>query len=152
MWTFTRVAAILLVLGAASILVAQDEASREELARQVREAETAFAQTMADRDHQAFQSFLAEGAVFVSGGRALRGRDAISQGWKPFYEGEEAPFSWRAETVEVVGSGDLALSTGPVSDPAGVRIGTYISTWQRQDDGSWKVILDGGCPPCPRCN
>lgn len=128
------------------------QSSGQDLAAQVREAETAFAKTMADRDLDAFRSFLAEGAVFISGAKALRGRDAIVEGWKAYYEGTEAPFSWRPETVEVTGSGDLGLSTGPVFNPAGDRVGTYVSTWQRQRDGSWKVVLDGGCPPCPRCD
>ena len=40
------------------------------LTRQVHAAETAFARTMADRDHAAFASFLAEDAIFVNGSLA----------------------------------------------------------------------------------
>jgi hypothetical protein len=42
------------------------------LTEQVRRAEIAFAKTMADRDHVAFTSFLAEEAVFVGTNRVFR--------------------------------------------------------------------------------
>lgn len=121
-----------------------DTAALEE---QVRATETAFARTMADRDHAAFVSFVAEEAIF-SGRSVLRGRQAVADGWKPFFEGPQAPFSWAPERVAVVASGTLALSTGPVFDPGGKRVGTFTSTWRREKDGSWKIVLDSGCPPC----
>jgi ketosteroid isomerase-like protein len=114
---------------------------------QVRAAETAFAKTMADRDHAAFASFVAADAVFW-GQSALRGRQAVAAGWKPYFEGPKAPFSWAPERVAVIASGTLALSSGPVFDPAGTRVGTFTSTWRRENDGSWKIVLDSGCPPC----
>ena len=48
--------------------------------------------------------------------------------------------------VEVIDSGKLAISTGPVKDPAGKKIGSFISTWRRTADGQWRVVLDTGCP------
>ncbi|TFG37751.1 MAG: nuclear transport factor 2 family protein [Candidatus Aminicenantes bacterium] len=112
---------------------------------QVRRAELAFAQTLADRDHEAFKSFLAEEAVFLSDEGALRGAEQVAAGWKPYFEGADAPFHWKPGQVGITLSGDLALSTGPVTGPDGTRIGTFVSTWQRQLDSSWKVILDTGC-------
>ena len=32
-----------------------------------------------------------------------------------------------------------------------VQQGRFISVWQRQDDGGWKILFDSGCPPCPEC-
>jgi ketosteroid isomerase-like protein len=122
--------------------------SRAELARQVWETERAFAKTMADRDHKAFESFLAGEAIFLSAQATLRGRPAVAQAWKALYERPEAPFSWEPERVEVLDSGTLALSTGPVRDPGGNRIGTFSSVWRREADGKWRIILDHGCPPC----
>jgi ketosteroid isomerase-like protein len=29
--------------------------------------------------------------------------------------------------------------------------GLYNSIWQRQTDGSWRIIFDAGCSPCPAC-
>jgi ketosteroid isomerase-like protein len=116
----------------------------------VRAAERGFAKTMADRDHAAFQTFLAEDAIFLSEKGVLRGRQAVADGWKRFYEGPDAPFAWEPERVEVIESGTLALSTGPVLDKDGKRVGTFTSTWRRDPDGRWRVVFDGGCPPC-RC-
>jgi uncharacterized protein (TIGR02246 family) len=119
-----------------------------QLAEQVRQTETAFARTMADRDHAAFVSFLSEEAVFFGKG-VLRGREAVARAWKPFYEGTAAPFSWRPEKVEVLDSGTLALSTGPVFDPSGRQTGTFTSLWRREKDGRWRIVFDKGCPYCP---
>jgi ketosteroid isomerase-like protein len=118
-----------------------------ELREQVRRTETAFAKTMAERDHAGFVSFLAEETVFFGRDRALRGKREVAEGWKPYYEGEKAPFSWEPERVEVLDSGTLAMSSGPVRDPSGRRVGTFNSVWRREGDG-WKIVLDNGCPPC----
>lgn len=119
----------------------------QDLAEQVWDAETAFAATMAERDLAAFRSHIADEAVFFTG-RVLRGAEEIAAGWSPFFEGESAPFSWEPEQVEVLDSGTLALSSGPVFDPEGNRIGTFNSVWRLEPDGNWKVVFDKGCPPC----
>jgi ketosteroid isomerase-like protein len=121
--------------------------SNAELEEQVRQAETGFAKTMADRDHSAFVSFLADEAIFM-GRTQQRGKAQVAFAWKKFYEGKQAPFSWAPETVAVLDSGTLALSSGPVFDPTGKRTGTFNSIWRREKDGSWKIVFDNGCPPC----
>ena len=103
-----------------------------ELAAQVADAERAFARTMADRDHEAFTVFLAEEAIFLFSGSVLRGGKSVADHWRQYFQTEQAPFSWSPETVEVLDSGNLALSTGPVLGPDGARIATYTSIW-RQD-------------------
>jgi ketosteroid isomerase-like protein len=103
---------------------------------------------MADRDHAAFASFLAEDAVFFGRQGARRGKAAVAEEWKPLYQGKDAPFSWAPETVEVLESGGLGLSSGPVFNPAGKRVGTFNSVWRREKDGRWRVVFDKGCPPC----
>jgi ketosteroid isomerase-like protein len=118
---------------------------RASLERTVRDTERAFAKTMADRDHAAFTGFLSAEAVFFAGTRALRGRDAVASAWKPFYDGPVAPFSWAPETVEVLDSGQLALSSGPVHDPAGKRIATFTSIWRQEAPGVWRIVFDKGC-------
>jgi ketosteroid isomerase-like protein len=120
-----------------------------EMQKRVRDRETAFARSMADRDHAAFVSFLAEETLFFGPDRVLRGKKEVAAGWKPFFEGPQAPFAWAPERVEVVDSGTLALSTGPVTDPATrKRTGTFNSTWRREADGEWRIVLDNGCPRC----
>jgi ketosteroid isomerase-like protein len=119
-----------------------------ELVRQVFAAESSFAHTMAARDVAAFGSYVADEAIFVGRRGPLRGKAAVLAGWQPFFEGPAAPFSWSPEVVEVLDSGTLALSSGPVRDPTGRQVGTFNSIWRRESDGHWRVVFDKGCPVC----
>jgi len=119
-----------------------------ELARQVADTERAFARTMADRNHAAFVAFLAPDAIFFSGAKALRGSQAVAEAWKRLYEGPSAPFSWKPETVEVLDSGTLALSSGPVFDPAGKNVATFTSIWRLEAPGTWRIVVDKGNDVC----
>jgi len=145
--TLRNTTAVLCVFAAVAARPARCQ-SKEQLARQVRAAETAFAASMAARDHQAFASYLADEAVFFSRQGVLRGKTAVASGWKTFFESPRPPFSWEPQQVEVLASGTLALSSGPVRDPEGKQVGTFSSIWRREADGRWKVVFDKGCPPC----
>ena len=136
-------AAVLLV-GCSAMGPRADNAT---LKQQVIETERAFAATMAARDHARFTSFLADDTVFFSGPKPLRGKEAVAAHWKRFYEKAAAPFSWEPAEVEVLESGTLALSSGPVKDPSGKPIGAFTSIWRREG-GQWRIVFDKGCDPC----
>lgn len=116
------------------------------LETELRATETAFAKTMADRDLTAFADFLAEDAVFFGGGQPLRGREAIVAGWARFFEDKAAPFAWVPQDVFVLSSGELGLSSGPVYGLDGKQVSFFTSTWRREPDGRWLIVLDRGCP------
>jgi ketosteroid isomerase-like protein len=118
------------------------------LEREVWDTETAFAKTMAARDHAAFVSFLSPETIFQGGAGPLRGRESVAAAWKRFYEGPRAPFSWAPDRAVVLDSGTLASTSGPVFDPSGKRTGTFNSVWRKDADGKWRVIFDSGCPEC----
>jgi ketosteroid isomerase-like protein len=120
-----------------------------DLRQQVMAAERAFAATMRARDVDAFAGFVDEEAVFLSGSRPLRGRAAIVEAWRKYYVGQPAPFSWTPDQVEVLDSGTLAYSGGPVYDAAGRQIGRFNSIWRLQAPGQWKVVFDRGEGPPP---
>lgn len=117
------------------------------LTEQVRATEIAFAKSMADRDHAAFASFLAEDAIFVNGTRPIRGKAAIAADWLRFFSGP-APFTWAPETVVVLDDGSLAQTKGPVHDPSGKLIAEFRSTWRQQSPGVWKIVFDDGACAC----
>ena len=142
-------ALVALAAGLAPLVAAAAEPVAPAPAAAVRSTELAFARTMADRDLEAFRDFLSPEAVFFSGERVLRGADAVTEAWASYFEAPEAPFSWRPEAVEVLDSGALALSSGPVFDPAGRRVGTFNSVWRRDDSGAWKIVFDKGEKTCP---
>ena len=113
----------------------------------VRDAEVAFAATMAKRDFKAFAEFVAEDAIFINGNKPLRGRAAVLAEWKRFFEGAEAPFSWAPDLVEALPDGQLAYSTGPVH-VKGKLVARFASTWRREADGRWRVVFDNGSDVC----
>jgi ketosteroid isomerase-like protein len=121
-----------------------------ELARQVSAAESSFAASMAARDFTVFASHIADDAVFFGANTVQRGKAAILNDWRRFFEDKEAPFSWAPETVEVLSSGTLAHSSGPVRDPSGKQVGTFNSIWRLEPDGRWRVVFDKGCNVCAR--
>jgi ketosteroid isomerase-like protein len=131
--------------------VAHADAAYEARAAEVAAAETAFAQSMADRDLEAFASFVHPDAVFSGRDAPLIGRDAVVAVWSQFFEGPDAPFSWAPETIQVNSAGDMGMSTGPVYDPSGTWVASFASTWVKQDDGRWLVVFDISprCPPPP---
>lgn len=141
-----------IAFGLAAVLLSATAAGAadapRDLTAEVRAAETAFARTMADRDHAAFGSYIAEEGVFFGRNGAIRGRAAVAADWKRFFEGKEAPFSWAPETVEILPSGNLGLTSGPVHDPKGALIGTFTTIWRLEPDGKWRVVFDKGCPVC----
>jgi ketosteroid isomerase-like protein len=113
-------------------------------ASEVEAREIAFAKTMADRNFKAFLEFVSPEAVFFRGNEPQRGHDAVSQAWAPFFEGETAPFSWHPDVIEVLESGHLALSSGPVRAASGEIVGRFNSIWRKDEDGQWRIVFDKG--------
>jgi ketosteroid isomerase-like protein len=123
--------------------------SNAELKKQVADTERAFAATMKARDHAAFKTFVSDEAVFFSGnGVVLRGKDAVANGWRAYYDRAQAPFSWEPDEVEVVDSGTLAYSSGPVYDPSGKLVARFSSIWRLEAPGTWRVVFDRGSDIC----
>lgn len=104
---------------------------------------------MSERNFARFGSFLADEAVFFNGQLAARGKTAVLAAWQGFFDGPTPPFTWEPEVVEVLDSGRLALSSGPVLNSRGQQIATFNSIWRRDGDNRWRVIFDKGAPVCP---
>jgi ketosteroid isomerase-like protein len=127
---------------------ARAQTSNRSLADAVGDAERAFADSMAKRDLTAFASHVSNEAVFFSspdGLEVLRGKDAIVEGWRRYFNGPTAPFSWSPATAQVLDSGTLGMTTGPVRNEKGEATGRFSSVWRLEPDGKWRVIFDRGC-------
>ncbi len=120
-------------------------------AAEARKAEIDFAAAFAERDIEKFLNFLLDDAHFLGPKQTLSGKASVREGWSAFFDGDQAPFSWKPDRVVANAAGTLALSTGPIHDPKGKLIGYYSSVWQKQADGGWKVVFDGpgSALPCP---
>jgi ketosteroid isomerase-like protein len=141
-------AATFISLLAACAAPAPPQPNLAELKVQVADTERAFAKTMADRDHAAFTRFVSEEAMFFSGTKVLHGRQAVADAWKPLYAKPDAPFSWEPKEVEVLDSGTLALSSGPVRDSKGKIFATFTSIWRLEAPGTWRIVFDKGNDVC----
>lgn len=133
---------------AACAPLAAPPGSRAAALAQLRAAETAFAETMARRDHAAFGRHIHPEAVFINGGQPLRGRAAILADWQRHYTAPQAPFAWRPEIVELGADGTLGYTEGPVTSPTGATIARFYSTWLLGADGRWLVVFDNGYAVC----
>ena len=132
-------------LCAASAAVAAEDLGK--LAAEVRATETAFAKTLVDRDVKTFTRMIAPDVIWLAD-VPLRGPAQVLTRWQKYFDAPQPPFSWSPDTVEVQEGGKLALSTGPVLNAAGQRVGTYTSIWRHEPDGQWRIIFDRGCPAC----
>ncbi len=107
-------------------------------------AERAFAtRSVGQGVRDAFLAFLAEDGVIFSP-LATNGRQA----WE-----SRAPVTatlvWEPVFAEVSAAGDLGYTTGPwelrPNDPQrATGYGHYVSVWQKQADGAWRVAVDIG--------
>ncbi len=109
--------------------------------------ERAFAKTMADRDFKSFSTFLSSEAIFFTGNRVEHGPKEIEATWRPYFSGAAAPFSWLPDNVQVLPSGKLALSTGPVY-VQGKEVGRFNSIWRLEGSHSWRIVFDKGEAVC----
>jgi len=134
-----------LLLGSVAVAAPKTNA---DLKKEVSDTERAFAASMKARDHAAFVSFVADDAVFFNGPTPLHGKQAVGDFWKKFYDKPAAPFSWEPDQVEVLSSGLLASSSGPVYNPEGKLIARFNSIWRRESSGKWKIVFDKGEDVC----
>jgi ketosteroid isomerase-like protein len=135
------------IVGAALVMSAS--AAPESAKAQVWTAETVFVRAMADRNLQAFGEFIAGEAIFFNGTTALQGKSTVLEAWSQFFNTPQAPFSREPDQVEVLASGTLALSTGPVRDPTGKVVARFNSIWRVEAPNRWRVVFDKGSPPSP---
>ena len=115
--------------------------------RQVTATEQAFAKTMADRNFKAFITFLSPDAVFFSGSSVMHGPAEVAVQWQPYFDSPKPPFSWKPDHVEVLASGNLALSTGPVYEQ-GKIVARFNSIWRLEADNTWRIVFDKGEALC----
>ena len=133
----------------ASVVLAASVAgavTNEERKEEVRKTEAAFAKTMADRDHAAFASFLASETVFFGRG-VLRGKTAVADTWKRFYEEKAAPFSWAPEKRGGARLGRARLHERACLRPRGQARRHVQLRRRKEKDGHWRIVFDKGWPP-----
>lgn len=135
--------------------LAADEGRPLDPVASLRDAELAFAQSVADRDLDRFRAFIDPEAVFASG-KPLRGPSAIVDAWSVYFQPDGPPLLWCPVRVVVTDSGDLGMTSGPYetvltkAEGGTVRArGQFFSVWRRHADGNWQILFDSGTSPTP---
>lgn len=119
------------------------------------QAERAFAKATAERGVDGWMEFMAPNAVELSA-EPLVGLDQIRAGMTKQFNLPGFKITWEPTKAEYLGQGDVGFAvgryevrfTGDDGKPQ-VRRGTYLTTWQKQHDGSWKVVSDIGSSDPP---
>jgi ketosteroid isomerase-like protein len=119
------------------------------------QAERAFAQATAERGVDGWMEFMAPNAVELSA-EPLVGLDQIRNGMAKQFRLPGFKITWEPTKAEFLGNGDVGYAVGRyqvrfTSDDGKpqVETGSYLTTWQKQKDGSWKVVSDIGSPDPP---
>lgn len=100
----------------------------------------------------AFLAYVADDAVMMNGGQYfVRGEGAVREHLSAWPDGLN--LEWEPLGGMMAASEDLGFTYGQYrawgTDDEGNEVesfGKYTSIWHRQDDGSWKWVLDGGNP------
>lgn len=110
------------------------------------DAERAFAQTSKETNTvNAFVSHLSPNATFLIGGEEVNGRES----WKNRQPDNSLLF-WYPVYADISSSQDFGYTTGPYSyyadrkDTVPAFRGYYSTIWEKESNGSWKVLFDLG--------
>lgn len=143
-----RVLSCILVLTTMSFAADRDP-------RVLMQAERAFAKATAERGVDGWMEFMAPNAVELSA-EPLVGLDQIRAGMTKQFKLPGFKITWEPTKAEFLGQGDVGYAvgryevsfTGDDGKPH-VSKGSYLTTWQQQRDGSWKVVSDIGSSDPP---
>jgi ketosteroid isomerase-like protein len=124
---------------------------RADAVRHAREADSAFA-LAADLEGtgEAFATYIApEGGVFA-GTELVIGTAAV----RALYGEQQragGTLNWRPVFADAAPSGDLGMTVGEyvftgrgANGSVVQRFGKYLTIWQRQPNGDWRFVIDGG--------
>ncbi len=90
-----------------------------------------------------------DAVLFAPNAPAVIGKDAIRAAWKQLLAAPKIQITFPATTIDVARSADLAVQRGAfqavTTDAKGkssTENGRFVIVWQKQPDGSWKVLAD----------
>ena len=108
-------------------------------------ADEAFYQASLARKGQAWKEFADADATLPAG----KGKEAIGAYYDKVYAKPGFSLSWHPDYAKVVG--DIGVTSGPyeshIQDKDGhdkPGHGKYVTVWQRQKEGGWRFVWDGG--------
>ena len=117
----------------------------------IQDLETQWNQDYVAKDAAKLVDHYADDAVLIApGGPPAVGKDAIQKEMTQFVSDPALALQFHAAKVEVAKSGDIGYTEGSytltVTDPQTRQPindhGSYVTTYRKQPDGSWKAVAD----------
>ncbi len=116
----------------------------------IRYTDSAWSKTAMAKDVDGFVSFFGDGASFFPPNTAaMTEREAIREWASDSMANPVFAVSWQATKVGVSRSGELGYSLGTyeltIHDAEGKPVtdrGNYVTVWEKQPVGIWKVVAD----------
>jgi ketosteroid isomerase-like protein len=116
------------------------------------QADRDFAKAAAAKRLEGWMAFMAPNAVLLRA-EPLVGLEQIEAGMAKDFDSPSFQLTWEPTKAEAVGSGPVGCTigryeakfTGDDGKPQTSQ-GSYMTTWHREKDGSWKVVADIGSP------
>jgi uncharacterized protein (TIGR02246 family) len=137
----------------ASTITACNQApdTREADVAAVQATETQWNQDFGSKDIDKIASHYADDSILiVPGAPPTTGKDAVRAAIKQMVSDPAMALKFHPTKVDVSKSGDLAYTQGSyaltVTDPATHQVvndhGSYVTTYRKQPDGTWKAVVD----------
>jgi len=128
----------------------------------IQDNEAQWNQDWAAKDQDKIMAHYADDAILiVSGSPSSSGKEAIRTALKPMVADPALSLKFHPNKVEVAKSGDVAYTQGTytltLTDPQTKQVvndhGSYVTTYRKQPDGTWKAVTDIATsevpPPAP---
>lgn len=131
-------------------LVGCTKVNKEEASMQLLNVDREFAQMSRQQGAaEAFKAYLAENALELpNGSHPINGRNSI---YTSMQEGPEVTLLWEPQEAVVSALDDMGYTWGTYTaswkgadGSEKTSYGKYLNVWRKQDDGTWKVVVDMG--------
>jgi uncharacterized protein (TIGR02246 family) len=115
------------------------------------DTEVQWNQDIAAKDAAKMAAHYADGAVLMVGGQpSIVGHDALLKFFQTMTADPASSLKFHANKIEVAKSGDIGFAQGVyelvLTDPASKQVvhdhGSYVTTYRKAADGSWKAVDD----------
>lgn len=121
----------------------------------LKQADIDFARATKERGLEGWMAYFAEDA-YVGSNPSVQGKAALRKFYTGLFARKDLEFAWTPSSAELFPSGRMGYTSGrytmSFTNYQGTRTeqaGSYLTVWQKQPDGSWKVLADFGSPDKP---
>jgi uncharacterized protein (TIGR02246 family) len=145
--------ALISVCGAVALLTGCNQMpdTRDADAKALKDNEAQWNLDWAAKDIDKVMAHYADNAVLMTPGTPVAsGKDAIRKGLQMMMADPALSLKFQPSRVEVARSSDIAYTQGTytltLTEPATKQLindhGTYVTTYAKQPDGTWKAVVD----------